>query len=753
MAKRFKHTRGSEGCRTRNRNKSRRVESKDVHSSTPNTLDDMHEKQSRKRAYEKDDEVKLREEGSDDSEGEDSQMEEDEEKSEEVEATREPSVYDTLLNKLGSSSKSHENGRDKRKCKDKSASDSAFDEETDLKGTGQNTGTCSMLGDAFELSEDEASYIVKDDDDVSDAEDNDNDSMSSTLSKSRFVTHTTRKLSVQDTQTLLEKKWEYRWHMPAFDQTTAKWMGTGENFVEDADFSAVAPYGLNLKLYKHWLAIYNASGGKNFESSKQISFFNLCNSYRDILHHQKKGFYQKGSDEDSSIMDSYVMHMLNHTFKTRDLVTKNSAKLVKNEDSPNEELRTTNYFLDQGFCRPKVLILLPLASIALRLVRRLVHLTPSKYKVNVEHMDRFNKEFGADVEEDNDELETGDVKVQKPSKPSDYQALFGGNNKDLFMVGVKFTRKSIRLYSDFYSSDVIIASPLGLITKIGEAESSKGKDVDYLSSIEILVVDHADVITMQNWSHVQTVVEHLNLLPTVNRADIMRLRPWYVDGQARFYRQTIILSSYLNPDINALFNQHCLNFEGKLRLSCEYKGMLQKVVLPVRQVYDRFDSKSIVDDDDDRLEYFEKKVFPKIKDTIQGGVMLFISSYFEFIRVRNFLKKQDASFCLLSEYTKQSDISRARNWFIKGERKIMLYTERAHFYHRYKIRGIKNLIFYSLPERKEFYPEVLNMLEESQNMTSTVLFSRFDQLRLERIVGGAAAKRMTKSEKSLFIFT
>lgn len=83
----------------------------------------------------------------------------------------------------------------------------------------------------------------------------------------------------------------------------------------------------------------------------------------------------------------------------------------------------------------------------------------------------------------------------------------------------------------------------------------------------------------------------------------------------------------------------------------------------------------------------------------------------------------------------------------------MLYTERAYFYKRYKvffllkfsfdllvgsvmkllfwfltkladvwwcwflgfqIRGIKNLIFYSLPERKEFYPEVSASLIENE---------------------------------------
>ncbi|PIA25202.1 hypothetical protein AQUCO_12300030v1 [Aquilegia coerulea] len=149
---------------------------------------------------------------------------------------------------------------------------------------------------------------------------------------------------------------------------------------------------------------------------------------------------------------------------------------------------------------------------------------------------------------------------------------------------------------------------------------------------------------------------------------------------------------------------------------------------------------------------FINVVFPKIKDSVQGGTMIFISSYFEFVRVRNFLKSQNSSFCLLGEYTKQSDISRARVWFFEGMRKIMLYSERAHFYHRYKIRGIKNLIIYSLPERKEFYPEIINMLEESEDMSCTVLFSRLDQLRLERIVGTKHAKRMTSSEKSIFVF-
>ncbi|KAK4391949.1 Digestive organ expansion factor, partial [Sesamum angolense] len=535
----------------------------------------------------------------------------------------------------------------------------------------------------------------------------------------------------------------------------------------------------------------------------------ICNSYYDIMHHNKKPFYLKGTEEDSSIMDSYLMHSLNHIFRSRDLIGKNERKLAKEQKSGEGISVEGDAYLDRGFTRPKVLILLPLAGVARRVVKRLIQLTPSKHKANVENLERFYEEFGSGRTESRDEDDDSEIpKPKKSAKPPDFQALLGrDNDNDHFVIGVKFTNKAIKLYGDFYTSDMIVASPLGLITKIGEAEVEKDKDVDYLSSIEVLIIDHSDIMLMQNWSHVNTVVEQLNRLPSKQHGtDIMRIRPWYLDGQARFYRQTIIL------EINALFNQHCLNYRGKypscdtqylvdhiwslpywlltsmgngnplkepfkakvgklvphvnglcyidntypcankVKLECKYKGVLPKILIQARQIYERFDTESIAEADDARLNYFCEKVFPKIKDSIQNGVMIFISSYFEFVRVRNYLKSQAASFCLFGEYIKRNDISHVRGQFFRGEKKIMLYTERAHFYYRYKIRGVKNLIIYSLPERKEFYPEIVNLLEESDSMNCTVLFSRLDHLRLERIVGSTAAKRMVDSEKGVFVF-
>ncbi|KAG0446947.1 hypothetical protein HPP92_028559 [Vanilla planifolia] len=277
----------------------------------------------------------------------------------------------------------------------------------------------------------------------------------------------------------------------------------------------------------------------------------------------------------------------------------------------------------------KVLFLLPLASIAFRVVKRLVQLTPLSSIGNVAHMDRFNAEFGMRKVEEDDENFDVNLEPHKRAKPDDFENLFGGNNEDCFIMGMKFTKRSIKLYSNFYSSDVIVASPLGLITKIAEAEVEKEKDFDYLSSIEVLVIDHADVITMQNWSHVNTVVEHMNRMPSKQHGtDVMQVKQWYLDGHARFYRQTILLGSFLTPDMNALFNRVCVNYEGKVKLISKHKGLLHKVLLQVCQVYHRFEASSVVDVDDARLEYFSKKVFPKIKDSLEVGLISFNFFFF-----------------------------------------------------------------------------------------------------------------------------
>ncbi|GAQ80028.1 protein with digestive organ expansion factor domain [Klebsormidium nitens] len=537
---------------------------------------------------------------------------------------------------------------------------------------------------------------------------------------------------------------------------------------------------LRPRLAERWRQLRKKAGKKgDFDSPLQAQFFTYCAHYHDIFHHQKPlpGSRPGASEESDSISDAVLLHTLNHVIKTRERIVKNNTKLHKKpsadtdaagrEEGPADTLPDDTAPRDQGFTRPKVLIVLPYRSVALKVVKRMLDLLPPAQKITVEHEARFLDDFGVEEDEEaeallqkakkqkkgDDSMEAADA-VLTGAKPAEHRALFGGNNDDHFRIGLKLTRKSVKLYADFYTSDVIVASPLGLTTRIAEAEGDKDADVDFLSSIEIVLVDYADVIYMQNWQNLVLVFEHLNRLPTKQHgSDLMRTREWYLNGWAKFYRQTIILGATTTAEMNALFHRHCFNAAGRIKLKAQSPGVLSKVIPRVRQLFERVPCGSAGLADDARFDYFTKQVFPRIKDSVQGGVLIFTRSYYDFVRLRNFLRTQNASFAALGDYTKQSDISRGRAWFFHGKRQFLLYTERAHFYHRYRIRGIKDLVFYSLPEYPNYYAELLNLLEGTDAPTCTALFAQHgDNLELERIVGTSRARKMSKSENKTFMF-
>jgi U3 small nucleolar RNA-associated protein 25 len=89
-----------------------------------------------------------------------------------------------------------------------------------------------------------------------------------------------------------------------------------------------------------------------------------------------------------------------------------------------------------------------------------------------------------------------------------------------------------------------------------------------------------------------------------------------------------------------------------LKVSATYRGCLAKVLLPLRQVFERVTATSPAAAADERFDHFAEKVMPKLTAAASGGhVLIFIPSYHDYVRVRNFMKARALQFTSCCECT------------------------------------------------------------------------------------------------------
>ena len=355
-------------------------------------------------------------------------------------------------------------------------------------------------------------------------------------------------------------------------------------------------------------------------------------------------------------------------------------------------------------------------------------------------------------------------------RPADFRALFEGNDDDMFRIGVKFTRKTIKYFSKFYSSDILFASPLGLRMAIGSEEDKKKVDYDFLSSIEIVIADQTDAMLMQNWEHVEYIFEHLNLQPKeAHGCDFSRVRDYYLNDWGKHFRQNIILSAFRTPELSELQRSYCHNGSGKFHLIPHSQGVLKQVSSDSKpgQTFSRFHSPSIVKEPDARFEYFNSAVLPSLvkRSKDAAGTLIFIPSYLDFVRVRNHFATSpeagDITFGVISEYTEVAEASRARSHFLNKRHSVLLYTERAHHFRRYQFAGVKRVIFYGLPDNPLFYREIAGgyfaksvrdgLIGPGEGQVR-VMFSVYDSDKMSRVVGDERLGKMMRERGDTFDF-
>ncbi|GMM53718.1 rRNA-binding ribosome biosynthesis protein [Maudiozyma humilis] len=460
--------------------------------------------------------------------------------------------------------------------------------------------------------------------------------------------------------------------------------------------------------------------------------------YHDILHE----FREYGKDEEE-YRDLYTLHVLNHVYKTRDRILKDNQRLQNNSEAE---------YLDQGFTRPKVLIVVPTRDTGYHVINKIIN------KSGIEQVDKKGK-FRDQFFEDS---------LPPSSKPKSFQQIFKGNTNDFFVLGMKFTRKAIKLYSNFYQSDIVVCSPLGLQMIVENTDKKKRQD-DFLSSIEIAIIDQFNVIEYQNISHIYTILEHLNTIPKEQHdSDFSRIRMWYINDQARLFRQTMIFTKYVSPNSNAIINHKCLNWNGRWknhrRITPEESSVGQLGVR-VKQIFQRFNvvGGQVVEEPDYRFKHFTSVMIPSITKSTgyEDGILIYVPDYTDYLRLSNYMReKTSILFGEINEYSSQKKLNTNRSLFQQGRVKVLLYTERLHHFRRYEIRGVKSVIFYQPPTNPEFYSEVVRFIGKSAFLGATdlnistvrCLYSKMDGLSLERVVGTKRAAVLTRGQNEIYEF-
>ncbi|XP_068227770.1 U3 small nucleolar RNA-associated protein 25 homolog [Palaemon carinicauda] len=473
----------------------------------------------------------------------------------------------------------------------------------------------------------------------------------------------------------------------------------------------------------------------------------IMSNYSDLYYPQAN--YEKYEE----IRTVYAIHALNHVLKTRKRVLRHNSKLNKSMTKKKKK-DPHQCFRDQGYTRPKVLIILPFKHSAYRLIEVISLLLQDK-NFDILKQSRFREDFGPGENQD---------PPKNLNRAEDFHEIFKGNSKEDFKIGLKLTKRTIKLYSDFYQSDIIISSPLGLRCLMGNFHLSTA-ETDFLTSIEMLIIDQADVLMMQNWEHLLVLMEVLNKPPhDIHKlnTDITRIRMWTLDGHSSLYRQTLFFSATNIDHGRALVNK-CKNFTGRVQVLNYVKdGSVQEVVVPAELVMIRVTG---MRDPDSRFNYFVKEVLPQYQANRRMGILVYIPDYCDYVRLVKYLKEDGGtSFSSINEYMagEMHKLAKIRSLFFDGKRQFLLYTERFHFYRRYRIKGVRHVIFYDLPTYPHFFSEICNlMVDGNQNRrtqkkhigsnTVSVLYQQSDLTKVVGVLGSQRAGEIVKAQKSLHI--
>lgn len=504
---------------------------------------------------------------------------------------------------------------------------------------------------------------------------------------------------------------------------------------------------------------------ENIDNNEDETLYNNLLTGKDVYDFTSTQSKRKGHRE------VYCLYLLIRALKQRELVLENNAKIMEDSSFLEDDLCR-----DQGFTRPRTLVVLPTrhhAYIVCNIIKRLLKGMHSSSHGNsgyqIENQKKFIEDFSP---------QEGD-RIEQQLKEDSF--IHAGNTDDCFRLGIKITRKTMKLFVDFYEADIIICSPLGMKFIIdGQVEHvfngarkkkkkiSKKGDSDFLSSLDLVIVDGLDHIMMQNLEHLQHLLLSCNGIPVKPHAstDYSRILPLYLDGKGAQQRQNVVFSSLLTAEMNTfLRGSLSLNVAGFIRVEKEapFDGVMRDVFIKKSltaspQFHLIKGCSSVKESVYERRKYFIDNFYDQLSSSnAKTGTLIFMSSYFDFVQLKEVLEEKGIKFACLSEYSSSQDMSRSRTAFFNGTVSCLLVTERFHFYKQYRLRGCKRLIFYHLPDRVAYFEDFVSFLvlgaseaskKENDDLGDLnykqidILYSEYDSMKIERIVGSTGAEKL-----------
>ncbi|ETW36521.1 hypothetical protein PFTANZ_02784 [Plasmodium falciparum Tanzania (2000708)] len=542
---------------------------------------------------------------------------------------------------------------------------------------------------------------------------------------------------------------------------------------------------------------------KIIEHVELKSYFHYINSYVDILYTNKNVL-------NSHLINLLnVVHILNHLKKKRKrrkYIKKKLEKMEKSQNVQQENIELKEEFCDESFARPKILILCPFRYNAKEYVDLICNLIkPSETK----NKNRFVLEYDIAINERKHMKEIYTKKRRTLDYINIYQ---GNNDDCFRLgIKILEGDKKIHLYSPFCDSDILICSPLGLDIIIKESkendssqEQNEGEDnmiydenssddydmnnennnltndmrkdknikkkkknkhynnnnnnnnnnkkklyeYDFLSSIEILLIDQIDIILMQNLLTLKNVLKFINKpLLRWGSANINRIPKYVINGFLKNYRQTIISSSIIDTNFISLIHSS-INYRSflKLFIKNDDKSILLDLrnSLNINQYFKKIECDNILNIEESILNFFSTNVMDILTNIKQ--LIIFIPTYIEYLRIHELLKKNDISFKGVNEYTNEKKILQIRKLFKYKRINILLVTGRLIYYERCTFKGANHIIFFSPPKFVFMYSELIKNLSKDPNSSSICYYTKYHTYELERIVGQARTKQLIQEK-------